>query len=294
MRVFLIELARIWWLNITILLPAYAIFAAGVWFSLWVVFRHVLRRRKIRAETPPARQLAQELLYSLRSMGLFATVSVGSALLARAGFFPLADIAARWGPGWFWVSLALMILGQDAYIYWIHRFMHLPRWFRTFHRRHHLSHNPSPFAAYSFDLGEAFLMLAFPFLWPLIVPTPWAVSLLFLIHQIFRNTLLHSGYELMPARVDGRPLLDWLTTTTHHDLHHAHAGYNFASWFTWWDRWMGTQHPNYYQRYASVALARAPVSRGLSSGDPVARPGTRLLSVLRRAGRRPPAAGRLG
>jgi sterol desaturase/sphingolipid hydroxylase (fatty acid hydroxylase superfamily) len=57
----------------------------------------------------------------------------------------------------------------------------------------------------------------------------------------------------MPARPDGRPLLDFLTTTTHHDLHHGQAGYNYAAWFTWWDRWMGTEHPQYLERYAKAA-----------------------------------------
>jgi sterol desaturase/sphingolipid hydroxylase (fatty acid hydroxylase superfamily) len=31
------------------------------------------------------------------------------------------------------------------------------------------------------------------------------------------------------------------------------AGYNYAAWFTWWDRWMGTEHPEYLARYAAVA-----------------------------------------
>src|SRR5206468_3680192 len=109
-----------------------------------------LRDRKIRAQAPPARQLRSELAYSLRTVIVFATSSVGIALLARAGAYPLADVAARWGPLWFWASLALMIVGQDAYIYWLHRWMHRSRWYRRLHRRHHMSHNPSPFAAYSF------------------------------------------------------------------------------------------------------------------------------------------------
>jgi len=89
--------------------------------------------------------------------------------------------------------------------------------------------------------------------WPAIFPTPWGVIDLFMIHQILRNTLLHSGYELTPARADGRPWFDFLTTTTHHDLHHAQAGWNFAPWFTWWDRWLGTEHPEYHARYAQSA-----------------------------------------
>jgi sterol desaturase/sphingolipid hydroxylase (fatty acid hydroxylase superfamily) len=96
----------------------------------------------------------------------------------------------------------------------------------------------------------------FVVLWPMITPTPWAVTGLFMLHQIFRNTLLHCGYELMPARADGRPMLDWLTTTTHHDMHHG-KGWNYGLYFTWWDRWMGTEHPDYHAQYAAVA--RRPI-----------------------------------
>ena len=65
----------------------------------------------------------------------------------------------------------------------------------------------------------------------------------------------------MPAARDGRPWFDWLTTTTHHDLHHAQAGYNYAPWFTWWDRWMGTEHPEYHARYAAADRRRRPACR---------------------------------
>jgi sterol desaturase/sphingolipid hydroxylase (fatty acid hydroxylase superfamily) len=62
----------------------------------------------------------------------------------------------------------------------------------------------------------------------------------------------------MPARADGRPLFDWLTTTTHHDLHHAQAGWNYGLYFTWWDRLMGTEHPEYHARFA--AAVRKPLT----------------------------------
>jgi len=231
----------------------YAIFAIAVWLILWVVLARTLRARKIREEAPPPRQLFIEFLFSLRSIAVFATVGVGISLADRAGLFPMSQRAQHWGPAWFAVAVVAMIVAQDAWIYWTHRWMHRPRWFRAFHRRHHRSHNPSPFTAYSFDFGEAFLMVAFVAVWPAIFPTPWGVIDVFMAHQIFRNTLLHSGYELTPARADGRPWFDFLTTTTHHDLHHAQAGWNFAPWFTWWDRWLGTEHPEYHARYAQSA-----------------------------------------
>jgi sterol desaturase/sphingolipid hydroxylase (fatty acid hydroxylase superfamily) len=260
---------HIWMGELNFTLTRYVIFATGVWVVLWVLLAAWLRSRKIREHTPPARQLITEFLISLRSMAIFATVAVGIDLLANAGFYPLQAIAKSWGPLWFWTALGITIVAHDAYFYWTHRLMHLPRFFRRTHRRHHRSNNPSPFTAYSFDLAEAGLMVLFFVAWPMIFPLPWGVNALFGIYQIGRNTLLHSGYELRPARRDGRPWLDFITTTTHHDLHHGQAGYNYAAWFTWWDRWMGTEHPEYYARYAARAWrplgrrqAAAPVLAG--------------------------------
>jgi sterol desaturase/sphingolipid hydroxylase (fatty acid hydroxylase superfamily) len=262
------DIDHIWLSNMTVDIRRYVIFAIAVWLVLWVLLRSVMARRKIRDDTPSNRQMVSEFLYSIRLIAVFSTVSVGITVLDRAGFYPLSDASRSWGAIWFATSLLLMIVGQDAYIYWVHRAMHHPRLFRRVHLRHHRSNNPTPFTAYSFDLGEAFLMVLFVVLWPMIVPTPWPVTGLFMLHQIFRNTLLHAGYELMPARADGRPMFDWLTTTVHHDLHHGQAGWNYAPWFTWWDRWLGTEHPQYHARFAATVrrpLKTGPLPEGASS-----------------------------
>lgn len=253
MPTFLTDLAHIWLGELQPTLSRYAIFTVGVWFLLWVVLRPLLAPRKIREATPPARQMITELMFSLRSMVIFATVGVGLTLMYRAGLYPLGKLADSWGPGWFVVSLVAGIVGLDAWFYWSHRLMHDPRLFRRFHRRHHLSNNPSPFTAYSFNVGEALVLIGFVAVFPLVFPMSSGAMQWVMLYQIVTNTLLHSGYELMPARRDGRPMLDFIVTTTHHDLHHAQAGWNYAAWFTWWDRWMGTEHPEYRTRYAAAA-----------------------------------------
>jgi len=249
----LTDLFQIWLRELEPTLSRYAVFTVGVWLLLWVVLRPMIAARKIREETPPPRQLLTEFLFSLRSMVIFATVGVGMALMDRAGFYPLSDVANGLGPAWYALSLVAGLIGLDAWFYWTHRLMHDPRLFRRFHRRHHRSNNPSPFTAYSFDVGEALLLVAYPLVFPLVFPMPDGAMAWVMLYQIVTNTLLHSGYELMPARRDGRPLLDFIVTTTHHDLHHAQAGWNYAAWFTWWDRWFGTEHPDYHARFAERA-----------------------------------------
>jgi sterol desaturase/sphingolipid hydroxylase (fatty acid hydroxylase superfamily) len=47
-------------------------------------------------------------------------------------------------------------------------------------------------------------------------------------------------------------------------LHHAQAGWNYGLYFTWWDRLMGTEHPEYYARFAE-AVRKPIVSRSLEA-----------------------------
>jgi sterol desaturase/sphingolipid hydroxylase (fatty acid hydroxylase superfamily) len=91
----------------------------------------------------------------------------------------------------------------------------------------------------------------------LILPVPGLAAFVWGLHQIFRNAIGHSGYEIFPANRDGRPMFDWMTTVTHHDLHHARAGWNFGLYFTWWDRWMGTEHPDYHAEFARTVARTA-------------------------------------
>ena len=253
-----------WLMNVQTDLTRYVVFAVGVWFVLWIALAKPLAGRKIRPDTPKPKQLLIELGASLRSITIFSTVGLSTFALEGFGLLPGPRVAAEWGAAWAWASMALMIVGHDAYFYWTHRAIHDPRLFRAFHRRHHKSNNPSPFTAYSFDIGEAVIQASFVPLWMLVVPTQWWVVGLVMLHQIVRNTLGHSGYELFPARRDGRPLLDFLTTTTHHDIHHAQAGYNYGLYFTWWDRLMGTEHPDYYARFAA-ATRKTLLPRGVKA-----------------------------
>ena len=265
---FLEELVARWLLDLQVDLTRYAIFAVATWFLLWVVLAAPLAHRKVRGSKPPWRQLVTEFAISLRSLAIFSTVGAGMFALERAGIMTGPARAAQWGWGWGAVSLILIVIAHDAWFYWTHRAMHDPRFFRVFHRRHHRSHNPSPFTAYSFDLAEAAVQAIFVPIWMLLVPTSWPVVGLFMLHQIFRNTIGHCGYEVFPARRDGRPLIGWLTTVTHHDLHHAQAGWNYGLWFTWWDRWMGTEHPEYLARFAA-SVGRPRVATEALEGESV-------------------------
>jgi sterol desaturase/sphingolipid hydroxylase (fatty acid hydroxylase superfamily) len=39
-------------------------------------------------------------------------------------------------------------------------------------------------------------------------------------------------------------------------VRHAQGGWNYGLYFTWWDRWMGTEHPDYLARFAAASGRR--------------------------------------
>lgn len=249
----------------------YAVWSLAVWLVLWRLLRKSLASRKIRVATPPAAQMRREFAASTRTAAVFACGGLLIVLGDRAGLMRTYEDAAALGWSWFAASLGLLIILHDAWFYWTHRLIHHPRLFRRLHRTHHRSNNPTPFAAYSFDPGEAVVNAAFLPLIALVLPISFLAIGLFMLHMIARNVVGHAGYELMPARRDGRPLLDFLTSVTHHDLHHAQAGWNYGLYFTWWDRLCGTEHPLYHEKFAeavrkpldgsAVRALKAPLAR---------------------------------
>jgi Delta7-sterol 5-desaturase len=144
----------------------------------------------------------------------------------------------------------------------MHRAIHHRRLFRRVHRRHHVSRTPTPWAAYSFSGSEALLEAVFLPLYLLLVPMHLGTIIVFTLHQIFRNAVGHAGVELMPRGFSRHPLTGWLTTTTHHDLHHSEGRWNFGLYFTHWDRWMGTEHPDYHGRFEAAAKPWFPSRPG--------------------------------
>ncbi len=244
----------------------YVLSAGIVYLVIHVWLARALASRRIQARLPQPGQVRREVLASLRSVAVFALIGPLVVLGILTGVSQAyVDPMAR-GPVWFFASLIILIVAHDAWFYWTHRLMHRPRWFRRFHRLHHRSRTPTPWTAYAFNVGEAVLHALFLPVILLVLPVSLPVLFLWGIHQIVRNAIGHCGVEIFPARKDGRPLIDWITTVTHHDLHHAQPGTNFGLYFTWWDRWMGTENPDYHARFAAIVQRQTDPLVGASPG----------------------------
>ncbi len=230
----------------------YAAFAGLSWICFYGLFRRRWLHRKIIERFPRWRDIGREIALSLMTCVIYAIVGLLSWQAIHHHWTFYYHRLDRYGMTWFWASIVLTIFLHDAYFYWTHRLMHHPRLYRYLHKAHHVSTNPTPWAAYAFDPGEAFIQAS---VFPLIIflyPIHPLAFLIFMVWQISFNVLGHAGFEIFPSWF----LKSWpgkfLNTPTNHAMHHQYFRGNYGLYFNLWDRWMGTNHALYEERFEEV------------------------------------------
>jgi sterol desaturase/sphingolipid hydroxylase (fatty acid hydroxylase superfamily) len=232
----------------------YLVAAGSVTLLLWLAKAWTLPRR-IQSRMAGWSDRRREAVNSAITIGIFALSGILTLAMTDIGVFRLSFAVP---PLWLGlIEIGGLILAHDAYFYWMHRGLHSRMMFRRAHSAHHLSRTPTSWAAYAFAPIESVFealyvpsvllgLSLFGAVYPLAI-------FIFLGHQIARNAIGHSGHELAWSGFTQSPWTGWLTTTTHHDLHHSEGRYNFGLYFSWWDRWMGTEHPKYHEAFETAA-----------------------------------------
>lgn len=194
-------------------------------------------------------QIRREVTYSALSAVFFAGANI---LIAASVYVGISQISFSLPVWWWWVNIIVMLISHDTYFYWSHRFLHLRRVFRVGHATHHRSINSTPWAAYAFDPLEGFLNALFVQIYIVLVPAHPITIVAFVTIMIIKNAIGHSGYEINPSGWTKNKFTDYFTTVTHHDLHHQSFHFNFGLYFTFWDRLMKTEHPDYHANFEAA------------------------------------------
>lgn len=237
----------------------YLMFAGIGWVVGYMVFKRRWAHRKIIQEQPSGADIRREIRLSLITVciyGVVGAVTVWAWQQHGLGKMYL-DLNAH-SMAWFWTSLAILIVVHDTYFYWTHRWMHHPRLFKLFHRGHHRSMNPSPWATYAFDPLEAVVQAG---IFPLainLMPIHPLVFFMFMIWQITFNVIGHTGYEFWPRWLMDTWLGKLMNTPTNHIMHHEYLRGNYGLYFNVWDRLMRTNHERYEERFREVTSRPAP------------------------------------
>ncbi len=235
-----------------LLVGRYLLVVGPLYLACWKLLRHRLQPRRIQRVLPPRRRLVGEFWWSMSTFVVFAVVGASLLYCSQMGWTRMYGSIDEHGWGYWLLSVVLMIVGHDTYFYWTHRFMHLKPVFRYFHRVHHLSFNPSPWAAFSFHPLEAVVEASIVYVIAFSIPFHPSALFVFAMFMTFMNALGHLGYELYPRGFTQHRLAKWFNTSVHHNMHHHLVHCNYGLYFNWWDRWMSTNHATYHQTFDTV------------------------------------------
>lgn len=231
----------------------YVVFALPFFLVFWVIGKKYFRSIRIQeVERATPHHFKHDLLHSAQTLVLFALMDMYLLYLHKQGYTWLYFDVNQYGWAWLFVSLALLLFLNDTFFYWSHRAMHHPKLYNFFHRVHHESTDPSPLTAFAFHPSEAIVENAMAFVLPFVMPLHFGVVLAWQLLDMLNNVLGHLGYEAYPKGWVKMPILKYKTASTHHNMHHQLFNGNYALYFTWWDKWMGTEFQDYETRHAQI------------------------------------------
>lgn len=174
--------------------------------------------------------------------------------------------------GWAWTpwefswrtAVPLFLLAMvlfDAWFYFAHRLLHTKLFYR-FHLEHHRSVAPTVWSNDSIGLVDTALSQGFYAVVVFIVPFPPVILIANRLFDQINGTFGHAGFEYFASKTARYP--SPMLCTTYHDQHHAEFKYNFANYFSFWDRVMGTISPVYDRRVETFEKEAPPLKLTLA------------------------------
>lgn len=257
-----------WWFSFGLLGLRYLIFAGIAYLLYYVIKRQDWFYMKIQQRYPERKQIWTEIGYSVLTFTVFASVVVLIRYAAVQGWIDTKVYRhfADHSIPYYIATTVFIIFFHDTYFYWAHRLMHHPLLYERVHKVHHLSKDPTPWAAFAFHPSEAVLEIAFVPVLIFTIPLHFSSLLILSLWQIVFNVMGHLGYEIFPRGMVKHPLFKWLNTSTNHNMHHKYVRCNYGLYFNIWDRIMDTNHVKYEELYEEVT-ARRDAARGKAPQD---------------------------
>lgn len=231
----------------------YAGFAFPFFIIFWIVGKKYFKKIRIQeTERANVNHFKHDLGFSASTFLVFAIMDVFLLYSESKGYTKLYFDISDYGYVWLGVSFFLVLFIDDMFFYWSHRAMHLPRFYKFFHKVHHESTDPSPLTAFAFHPSEAIIENMMHFVLPFLLPLHFGTIIAWQIFSMLNNVLAHLGYEIYPKIWVKLPIMQFKTASTHHNMHHQLFNGNYALYFTWWDKWMGTEFKDYESRHEQI------------------------------------------
>ena len=212
------------------------------YFIFWKWFSKYFWNQKIQQIPRTEPCVSMEIRYSILTLfiqSLFLTAWVWGSQL---NYFKLYPGFGTQGVASEIVGFFTYFILYDTYFYWSHRFLHQGWFYKNIHIIHHQSLNPTPFASYSFHPIETVITIFYMLPFVFFVPISYEMFFVLLVLTDVGNLVGHLGYEFLPRKVYHSKLGGWLTTPTHHNMHHQFSKSNFGLYWRGWDKYFKTLH----------------------------------------------------
>lgn len=227
----------------------YVLFSLVFWWLFKVSMKDQFAHRAVQTRPRKPGQDWREIGWSLLTTLIFTTMAMGMILAYQSGITRIYTDLTAYPLWWYPVGIVLVLFVHETYYYWLHRWMHRPDIYRWVHKTHHDSITTSPWTAFSFHPTEstlqAIIIPALMFVLPLHLS---AIGLILLI-MTASSAVNHLNTEIYPQHFDNHWLGRWLIGATHHSLHHTQFRFNYGLYFTFWDKWMKTESPDFHRLF---------------------------------------------
>lgn len=216
-------------------------FVAGFFYLMFYLLPGKNRLSlKIQKSFPAFKQIKHEIVYSVITLSIYSAASLMVFHWFRSELTKIYLDMSEYGVVYFLFSILILIILHDAWFYWTHRFLHIKWVYKRIHHTHHHSHNPTPWAAFSFHPAEAVISAGMIPIVVFLIPLHPFALVAFLTFMTLYSVVGHLGFEIYPLSFRKSKLGYWQNTSTAHNLHHKITKKNFGLYFTFWDRMMGT------------------------------------------------------
>ena len=215
---------------------------AGTFYIYYYKIQNSTESHKIMSRRPAnSKQIKMEIYWSIISSVIFAIAGAFTYFLWNHNLTAIYLNPAKFGYWYLPLSLLIMMLLHETYYYWMHRAIHVPKIYKRVHKVHHQSLSPSPWTAFSFHPWESILEAIIVPLILIFIPLNIYVLLFYLVFMTFSSVINHLDIEIYSEGFRKSPFGKLWIDATHHHFHHKEFKTNYGLYFTFWDKWMGTE-----------------------------------------------------
>ncbi|KIM40500.1 hypothetical protein M413DRAFT_445949 [Hebeloma cylindrosporum] len=198
-------------------------------------FQYIFNHDMMRHPRFLKNQVRLEIETSLRAFPVMMLLTLPWFQAEVMGYSKLYDGVDTYGYFYLFASVPLYLLFTDYGIYWIHRWLHIPIFYKYIHKPHHKWIIPTPFGSHAFHPVDGYLQSIPYHLFIFIFPLHRLLYLTLFVLVNFWSIFIHDS-----DMITGHIFEKAINGPAHHTLHHLYFTVNYGQYFTWADRFGGS------------------------------------------------------